>query len=311
MPLSYMLAAMNLRRIEYFLTVVDTGTITAAAAQCFIAQPALSRHVQTLEEELGFKLFYNTRNRLQLTPAGREFVPMARSLLTMAKHVDSAARALAGGQVQRLHVAATPTTVRTIVAPFLATLPSTAPMILTHEVDHFHVYDTLLNGHDLVISPAPCPKDFAFRVLGRFPLRAYVSPSHPWAQQGLASIGLAALLEQPLIAHTAHSVSRRMLDMTVAQHGLQYDQLEECDDGHTILALAASGQGVAVTTDQAQFGALGVDIEEPGDGKPDATGRPDGARLAVTLYAAWDPTHYGAATLERLVSELQAYLERR
>lgn len=311
MPLSYMLAAMNLRRIEYFLTVVDTGTITAAAAQCFIAQPALSRHVQTLEEELGFKLFYNTRNRLQLTPAGREFVPMARSLLTMAKHVDSAARALAGGQVQRLRVAATPTTVRSIVAPFLATLPSTAPLILTHEVDHFHVYDTLLNGNDLVISPTPCPKDFAYRVLGRFPLRAYVSPSHPWAQQGLTNIGLAALLEQPLIAHTAHSVSRRMLDLTVAQHGLRYDRLEECDDGHTILALAASGQGVAVTTDQAQFGALGVDIEEPGGGDPDTAGQPDRARLAVTLYAAWDPTHYGAATLEQLVSELQAYLERR
>ena len=102
-----------------------------------------------------------------------------------------------------------------------------------------------------------------------------------------------------------------MLDMTVARHGLQYDRLEECDDGHTILALAASGQGVAVTTDQAQFGTFGVDIEEPGGSAPDAAEQPDHSGLAVTLYAAWDPAHYGAVMLEQLVSELQAYLEHR
>lgn len=310
---------MNLRRVEYFLSVVDTGTITAAAAQCEIAQPALSRQVQALEEELGVKLFYNTRNRLQLTPAGREFVPMARSLVVMARHAGTVMHSLADGRVQRLHIAATPQTVRTIVAPFLATLPDSAPLVLTREVDHFHVYDTLYSGDDLVISPAPCPQDFAYRVLGRFKLYAFVSPSHPWAQQGLKRVGLRALLAQTLIAHSARSVSRRILDMAVARHGLQYQRLEECDDGYTILALAASGRGVAVTTDRAQFGAVGIEIEDADEAAPDAqrdaqadAQAADAAELlAVTLYAAWDREHYGAATIKWLVDELYGYLERR
>ena len=40
---------MNIRRLEYFLSVVDTGTVTHAAAQMHIAQPAMSRQIRTLE----------------------------------------------------------------------------------------------------------------------------------------------------------------------------------------------------------------------------------------------------------------------
>jgi len=48
---------MNLTRLQYFLAVASTGTVTAAAAQLRVAQPAVSRQLQQLEHELGMELF--------------------------------------------------------------------------------------------------------------------------------------------------------------------------------------------------------------------------------------------------------------
>ncbi|WP_181154913.1 LysR family transcriptional regulator [Burkholderia multivorans] len=279
--------------------------MTAAAIECRIAQSALSRHVQALEDELGFKLFHNMRNRLQLTPAGHGFEPMARALLATARRVETATRALVEGRMERLHLAATPITVRSLIAPFLSTLPPTAPMILTHEIEHAHVYDALHAGKDLVIAPTPSPKELACRVLVKTPLKAYVSKNHRRVENGVERVSVAARLRQPLVLHTVRSTSRQVLDQAIARQELHYGLFEECDDSHTMLALAASGQCVSVTTDRPLFDAVGVDVVETEEQTKDASKE---TRLAVTLYAAWDASHYRAATVEWLVDQLLAHI---
>ena len=65
--------------IEAFLAVVRLGSITAAAQAIFITQPALSRRLQALEEELGYPLFRRGKGQrnIQLTEEGKAFVPVA------------------------------------------------------------------------------------------------------------------------------------------------------------------------------------------------------------------------------------------
>ncbi len=46
----------HVRQFKYFLAVVDTGSFTEAAAQCFISQSAISQQIQALERELGVEL---------------------------------------------------------------------------------------------------------------------------------------------------------------------------------------------------------------------------------------------------------------
>ena len=60
----------TLRQLRYFLTVADLGGFTQAAGALFVAQPALSRQIALLEEELGFPLFERTPRGLRLTPPG-------------------------------------------------------------------------------------------------------------------------------------------------------------------------------------------------------------------------------------------------
>lgn len=63
----------SLRQLRYFLAVAEHGGFTPAAAALFVAQPALSRQIALLEDELGFALFVREPRGVRLTPAGRQF----------------------------------------------------------------------------------------------------------------------------------------------------------------------------------------------------------------------------------------------
>lgn len=73
----------NLKHIDYILAVERTGSITAAASQLFISQPALSQVVRYVEREVGAALFDRTSTPLKLTLAGREYIRAARQVIAL------------------------------------------------------------------------------------------------------------------------------------------------------------------------------------------------------------------------------------
>jgi len=72
---------MNLERIELFLKIVDTGSVSAAGRDANLTQPAVSRSLKLLEEDIGADLFDRQGRGLLLTAAGRALIPCARQLL--------------------------------------------------------------------------------------------------------------------------------------------------------------------------------------------------------------------------------------
>lgn len=83
---------MDFRQIEQFSTVLKTGSVTNAAKQLYTTQPALSRSLSTLEDELGIQLFNRAGKRLHITEAGlaalRYFEEMTDSLAQMRTTLD-------------------------------------------------------------------------------------------------------------------------------------------------------------------------------------------------------------------------------
>jgi LysR family transcriptional regulator, transcription activator of glutamate synthase operon len=71
---------MEIRQIQYFLSVVDTGSFSAAADEHFISQSSLSKIIISLEKELGVSLFDRSKRKVFLTEAGEAFLPHARRL---------------------------------------------------------------------------------------------------------------------------------------------------------------------------------------------------------------------------------------
>ena len=72
---------MNLRQLRYVIATADEGTMTRAAAEVHVAQPALSRAVRALEAEIGVTVFERDGRGLRVTRQGREVVALARRIV--------------------------------------------------------------------------------------------------------------------------------------------------------------------------------------------------------------------------------------
>ncbi len=96
---------MDRRELEYFLAVVEHGSVTAAAQALHIAQPSLSQALRSLERELGVALFRRLPRGMRPTPAGEALVRPARQVLRGFEGADAAVRAVSGLLAGRLDVA--------------------------------------------------------------------------------------------------------------------------------------------------------------------------------------------------------------
>jgi len=79
---------MTLKQLRYAVTVAETGNITEAAKQLFIAQPSLTSAIKDLEKEYNITLFYRSNKGIEITPEGDEFLGYARQLLEQANLMD-------------------------------------------------------------------------------------------------------------------------------------------------------------------------------------------------------------------------------
>lgn len=88
-----MKTALNLFRLQVFVTVVDRGGFSAAAAHLGVSQPSVSYHIKALEEAIGAPVVLYRNREIHLTPEGRELYDTARSML---QDVDRLAQAIEG-----------------------------------------------------------------------------------------------------------------------------------------------------------------------------------------------------------------------
>ncbi len=72
---------MSLAQLEYFVAVAEEEHLTRAAARLHISQPPLTRHMKSLEQELGVPLFARTARGMKLLPAGEVLLQRARQIL--------------------------------------------------------------------------------------------------------------------------------------------------------------------------------------------------------------------------------------
>lgn len=95
---------MELRQLRYFIAVAAELNFRKAAQGLNVTQPALSRQIRQLEEELGTDLFVRNRKMVNLTQNGRLLLPQARNLIGSAKRMRELMSRVGGGQVGSVYV---------------------------------------------------------------------------------------------------------------------------------------------------------------------------------------------------------------
>src|SRR3982074_1981511 len=111
---------MDLRRLRTFVAVAELGTVSKAALRLRITQPALSRQIMDLQQELRLRLFDRVGRRLVLTAEGEQFLGDCRSVLAHIDALGMRAGELRRGDTGVLNVAAPAHTVERLLSMSLA-----------------------------------------------------------------------------------------------------------------------------------------------------------------------------------------------
>src|SRR5260370_41975083 len=89
---------MNIRRLAYFVVVAEEENLHRASMRLHVAQPALTRQIRLLEEELGTTLFNRLPRGISLSTAGQAFLEDARQILRLSEQAQKREAAVAAGQ---------------------------------------------------------------------------------------------------------------------------------------------------------------------------------------------------------------------
>ncbi len=285
---------LEVRTLRYFLAVVDETSLTRAAAVVRVAQPSLSRQIRGLELSLGQSLFDRSDGRLRLTPAGRQFVPLARDLVARADAAEAAMRDLEAARVTNLSVVAPHVTIVDVIAPYLATLGTEALKVSVRDAPSLTVFRILRSGDaDLGVSVGPPPGELESLPVARFSITAQVPPDHRWARR--TDVTLLELTREPLALLTTEHGTRRVFDQAVAAAGLSYHAVGESNLSAVAQTLAAGGSGIAIVSDDARYGLHPLTIDA------------GGAVLAIPIVAAWEGSHFAAPMIEAWAKGLAGY----
>ncbi|HYP63122.1 MAG TPA: LysR family transcriptional regulator [Acidocella sp.] len=119
---------MELTQVRYFLALCRSRNFTRAAEECNVTQPAFSRAIQRLEEELGGALLHRERNDTQLTALGREMRPHFQAMVEAAEAAQALAAAYRVPRTGNLRIGLTPglstTPIAGAIAEVLRVFPS-------------------------------------------------------------------------------------------------------------------------------------------------------------------------------------------
>lgn len=111
---------MNIKKLKCFRAVVIHGSLVSAASIMNLSQPATSRLISTLEDELKLKLFKREKRRLVLTPEGKEFYRETEKILSNLEDLPRIVREIKEGGTRTLRIVALARLANSLVSPALA-----------------------------------------------------------------------------------------------------------------------------------------------------------------------------------------------
>ena len=242
---------MTLVQLKHFLALAGNGSFSKSAQQLFITQPALSRSIKSLEDELGQALFDRVGRHTELTAFGRHVLGQARDLLEAANNLQHSAAQLQGGAVGhvRLGLGSGPGAIW--MTPLLMCLASEYPQarldiargatpMLVQRLRERSLDALILDSRSL--SPA---SDLQVTALCELPGAFMCRPTHPLAK--LKKVSLAQVQRFPVASTPLSDEVARVL---IERYGAEAhpDQLVSlrCEEISSLLDVARASDAVVV-----------------------------------------------------------------
>jgi DNA-binding transcriptional LysR family regulator len=287
---------MELRHLQYFVTVAEELSFTRASNRLHVVQSGVSSAIQGLERELGAALFDRDRHRVALTDAGQALLPEARATLAAAQAAQDAVAQARGGLRGTLTIGTMLSTgsvdLPELLGRFHQTHPGVAVRLRLAPGGSAELAREVISGSlDLALLsvPGPPPAGLTLQPLSEEPLLIVCRPDHPVAQ--VPSPTLGGLAGEPFIDFPPGWGNRAVVDRAFAAAGLDRQVLFEVADFVTAAGLVRHGLGVAFVP---------VSAMAPFDGL--ARAEVDGLRWRVSV--ATPASRRNPAAVRAFLSEL-------
>jgi LysR family transcriptional regulator, benzoate and cis,cis-muconate-responsive activator of ben and cat genes len=243
---------MELRHLRYFVAAAEELNFSRAAARLRVSQPPLSRQIRNLEEEIGAPLFDRSRQKLQLTPAGKSFLEQAKQILALSDRAARLAKAISQGKCGQLTLAFLSPLGGVFLPAALRIFRQKFPLVdvtLTEMAPGRQVKALSEGRIDMGIVPrdeARFEKDLALEPVVEVGMIAALPPEH--ALTTLRKVPLHKLAGEPLVffkKSSAPALHDWIRDLCRAS-GFEPNIGRQCDQAQAMLDSVASGIGVAI-----------------------------------------------------------------
>jgi LysR family transcriptional regulator, hydrogen peroxide-inducible genes activator len=264
----------TLRQLEYVVAVADTGQFSEAARVCHVSQPALSKQIRELEDQLGVRLFERVRPKVLATREGARLIAKARRVLLEARELVDMAAASGGLLKGRLTLGVIPTLAPYVLPPLLGPLRREYPALELgiHEAQTDELIRMLREGLLDVLLMAFPVDDRGLTGIDLFeePFVLAAPPGHGMAKQ--APIEETELVGEPLML-MAEGHCFRDHALSICSRAGAYEEMSIQATSITTLALmVANGLGStlvpALAVDDAFRGVDDVVLRGFGPGGP-------------------------------------------
>jgi DNA-binding transcriptional LysR family regulator len=241
--------------------VAETENVSRAALKLHISQPALSRQIRDLEDEIGVRLLERTAKSVSLTQAGRVFLPEARAVLLRADQAIKKAQAVAGADTE-LHVGYSPTPSARLLPVILRAYQRAMPDVRVRLYDwrndenlaglrqgRLHLAFVFLPPRKLALG------NLRFEALTQESARLAVSPKHPFTRRDTVSLADAA--HEPFVGYNREEYPdyHRRLIAVFAKVKTKLRIVEEHDGFTSLIPAIEAGRGVALVSESFIYSA--------------------------------------------------------
>jgi DNA-binding transcriptional LysR family regulator len=238
----------DVQALRYFVEVARQGGFTRASQSLHVTQPAISKMVKALEEELGTPLLVRERRRVTLTDAGAIVLERAQGVLDALRGIEEEVVELSALRRGRLRIGMPPIVGVTFFAPLLAQYHEAHPGIhLELREEGSRNLETLVMDRELDVGAVVLPTDeeaFGTMPFVRDELRAVLHPTHPLARQ--RSVDLRELEGTPFVLYRPEFALHGHILEACRRAGFKPTIVSESSHWDFIVAMVAANIGLAL-----------------------------------------------------------------
>ncbi|TWU03626.1 LysR family transcriptional regulator [Neorhodopirellula pilleata] len=292
---------MDTDQLSHFQCVAETRNFTRAAERLNVSQPALSRSIQRLEEEIGQPLFDRKPRSVDLTDAGQLFLKRAQQILLSLE--DCKAEICDDGQSGRIRVAAIPTIAPYFLPGLLRDFSKSHPkaQILVQEDTTDEIMRLCKQGElDVAIVALPVSARYVeIKPLFDEELSLVMPSDHPLAKKKRIRIGDIDRYAFILL-NEAHCLSDNIVSLC-RQKSVQPVAIERASQLAMVQELVSLGHGISMIP------AMAMNLDRT---RSRVYRSIEGTRMTRTIAAVWNPYRFDSQLLKSFRDSLSEYSHR-